>query len=201
MKTNSLAFILALAFLTTGCGALKVSPAYTATQKGPLSEVPASRVNLQLSDERASAERVEVGRLYNAFGGVARTFESTEPVPDVVRNAIKSELEMNGHKVVAPSENPDVQLNVSVKRFFYECKPKMWDVEVVMTAITDVQVVRGGKNSPPITISGTHRDSRQMVTPGAHVKIINKGLAEFARNVALDPALSENLKPVSTAQK
>src|SRR5688572_13029155 len=117
-------------FLVTGCGSLKVTPSYSATKKGPLSTVPSKTISLRVNDQRPQEERVEVGRLYNNFGGVARKIESVPAVTNVIRDTLKSEFEHNGHRVVDATQNADFQIDVDLKRFFYECKPKMWDIEV-----------------------------------------------------------------------
>jgi len=184
----------ALLMLATGCGSMKVSPAYTTAKKGPLSEIPPAKVALAVSDERPAAELKEIGRLYNAFGGVALKFESIPAVTNVIRDTLKAELEANGHRIVEAAEAPDVKMNVAVQRFFYECKPKMWDVEVVVTTIGKMDISRGGKNAPPVTVSATHQKSRQLVGRGSHVKIMNDGLAEFARATSFDPNVQEALR-------
>jgi uncharacterized lipoprotein YajG len=201
MKTRiplSLGAVLAL-LVVTGCGSLKVTPTYTATKKGPLSTVAPQTVSLRVNDERPAEERVEVGRLYNAFGGVARKIESIPAVTNVIRDTLKSELENNGHRVVDSSQPADVKIDVDLKRFFYECKPKMWDVEVVVTTVTQLNITKGGKNAPPVAVNATHRKSRQLVGNGSHVKIINDGLAEYARSASMDPNLQEAFSDTAKA--
>ena len=109
----------------------------------------------------------------------------------MIRDTLKSEFEHNGHRVVDATQNADFQIDVDLKRFFYECKPKMWDIEVVVTTVTQLHVSKGGKIAPPVAINATHRKSRQLIGNGSHVKIINDGLAEYARAASLDPNLQE----------
>jgi len=195
-----------LAALVVGCSSVKVSPKYSATQKGPLSTLSPMTVALRVDDQRPVAERTNVGAVYNNFGGVALKVESTEDAAAVVRDALCSEFEFNGHRVVpAPQADANAEVDVALNRLFYECKPHFWDVEVLVTISTDVKVKRLPEVAPPTqtAVNSTFRKSRQFVGRGSHLKIINRGLAEFIRAFSLDPKIQQTLgepKPVSSSQ-
>jgi uncharacterized lipoprotein YajG len=184
---------IAAALLTTGCSTIKVGPGYTTTTKGPLADLPSVTVGLKVTDQRPDAERQVVGHLYNNFGGLAVTFIATNPIPQVIFDAIQSDFEVNGHHVVPAGQPAQANMEVTLKRFFYECKPHMWDVEVVTSVQTDVKVERppGGATPSQFELSSTFRKSRQIVGRGSHEKLINQGLEEYLRILGLDPGLRE----------
>ncbi len=200
MKTKLVLLAALVGLLSTGCGNLKVTPKSVANGKGPLSSLPPTTVCLNVTDERPAEDRAIIGQLYSAFGGVVLKIESIPPVTDVIQETLATELQTNGHHLVTGTATPAVQMDVALKRFFYECKPHMWDVEVVVNTVAELRIARDGKNTPPIAISATHRKSRQIVGRGGHVKIINDGLAEFARVISFDPRVQEAMTEKAAAK-
>jgi uncharacterized lipoprotein YajG len=179
---------------TTARLALDYQPA--PGKKSPLSAIPPRVVALTVNDERPADERDRVGNKKNSLGMVTAPVQSTKDVSAVIFDALKLEFENNGHTVKSQSNQPDVIVSTTVKRYWGNSSMRMFDIE--MTGIIDADIVvasaqnRSAAGSRPLTT--TFREGAFMGGDGAFDSVLNKTLAEFVRNFSRDPTLLEALR-------
>jgi uncharacterized lipoprotein YajG len=190
--------------LMTGCALSNahVKLAYNAdpATRSPLSELKPMTIALQMEDQREASERDRVGDRINGFGQVTAKVLADQDATVVVQNALQAELEKAGHKIVAADgtegTNVEATLTVVLKKYWCESKMHFWDVEMVGTINTEVNVVNPADPSAPFKkpISSTYRESRQVVVDGAFQSVLNRALAEFIHDFSLDPAIVRALR-------
>jgi hypothetical protein len=165
-------------------------------EKTPLGEIKPMTCALKVDDAREPGIASRVGDKVNGFGSTGAAIQSDRDVKEVVFEAIKSEFETSGHKVVTGDAQADVTLQVSIKRYWTESKIHFWDVEVLGTVSADLTVSGTQTNIPPFTrtITGTSRSSNQLVTDADYQKALNGALSEFIREMALDSQLVADLR-------
>jgi uncharacterized lipoprotein YajG len=164
--------------------------------KTPLSDIKPMTCSLKVEDSRGAGSPSRVGQKSNGFGPTGAGIETDKDIKQVVFEAIKSEFEACGHKIVTGDAPADVTLTVSLKRYWTEAKTHFWDVEVLGTVSAELAVTGTQTNVPPFTrtITGTFRSSNQLVTDGDYEKALNGALAEFIREMALDSQLAADLR-------
>src|SRR6266498_276081 len=109
MKTNcllKLLFTCVTGLLVSGCGTNHIKLAYTAQPgtKGPLSTIKPISLALQVNDGRDLAERDRQADLKNGYGMTIGSAVSEKDITQVLFDALKSEFENNGHKIVSTGE-------------------------------------------------------------------------------------------------
>ena len=199
-RTTALAASFLAGIVASGCAfttarlALDYQPA--PGKKSPLSAIPPRVVALTVNDERPADERDRVGNKKNSLGMVTAPVQSTKDVSAVIFDALKLEFENNGHTVKSQSNQPDVIVSTTVKRYWGNSSMRMFDIE--MTGIIDADIVvasaqnRSAAGSRPLTT--TFREGAFMGGDGAFDSVLNKTLAEFVRNFSRDPTLLEALR-------
>ena len=165
-------------------------------RKSPLSTIPPRTVALKVDDQRPAGERNRVGDKKNGFGAVTASVQSTKDVSAVVRDALKAELENNGHTVTDGTTRADATLVAALKRCWSDISIKFWEVVLVGTVAADVAVDggAGGRGSSPLPVTATYEEGFQVVTDSRFETVLNRALAEFVRNFSRDPAVLEALK-------
>src|SRR5262245_17536558 len=118
MKPLTLTLLTAVAVLAAGCSYTKTAKIkYPPPQKSALSSVKPKSVAIQVKDERQAGEKDYVLKQQTGAMDPTYTFVTAEPVPDLVREALKRELEANGHRVVSDGTAADANITLSLKRF------------------------------------------------------------------------------------
>jgi hypothetical protein len=136
------------------------------------------RVALQIEDHRGADP---IGRA-KLFGFVTDEFKATQEVKVLVYDAVRSELENNGHRVLTVGEsNADVIIEARVKKFWFRQK--------IATIVADVSLIDprdkslwGGKLIIGTFYGGT-------LSFGLAPPLLNGALAELIRNFSRDPDL------------
>ncbi|ULA67977.1 MAG: hypothetical protein LZF62_310049 [Nitrospira sp.] len=197
------AVLLVYGSILGGCASTDahVTPVYTVEpgKKSPLSTIPPLAVAVQVEDQRNQFELDRVGNKKNGYGqNMAKVIPDKAPA-DILREALKAELEANSHKVVAPGvTQADALVKVGLKRFWSEATIHFFDIEMVSTLETDIGILNGtGQDklsSKPLT--STFRDSRQFAGEGAFEDSLKGALLEYVRTFSRDPAVLDALRAV-----
>lgn len=186
--------------LLVGCAlsTAKVNVGYQAQPgtKTPLSDIKPMTCALKVEDARGPMPPNRVGEKSNAFGPTGAYIEAPKDIKEIIFEAVKSEFETSGHKIVTGDATADATLTVSIKRYWTESKTHFWDIEVVGTVSAELTSSGTQTNVPPFTrtITGTFRSSNQLVTDGDYEKALNQALSEFIREMALDSQLAADLR-------
>jgi len=147
-------------------------------------------IGLQVEDQREVDKRDRVGDKKNNLGMVTAKVKSNKEVTVVLHDALKNELENNGHKVVNMNELPlDLIISVRLKRYWSDGRIHFFDVEMIAAIDTDI-TIHSPRNDSIVAlkpINGAFRESWQIALDGAFQSALNGALAEFVRNFSRDP--------------
>ena len=143
-----LVILLLLCAISSGCA---FSPAHLNLdyqselgKKSPLSTIKPLTVSLNVEDQRVAGERDRVGNKKNGFGMVTAKVESNKEVGAIIYDAIKAELETNGHKVVSSKDSqPDVTINTRLVKYWGETNVRFFEIEMVATLNADIMSCPG----------------------------------------------------------
>lgn len=192
---------LLIAALMSGCGTQRIKLGYSAMPgtKGPLGTIKPMTMALQVEDQRDQAERDRQGNIINSYGMTIGHAVSDRDVTLVLFDAIKSEFENNGHKVVsAGDKNADAKMDVALKRLWSETKIHMLDIELIGTLNSEVTIRNLHGSAEPFNklINSTARKSGGMATAGAtpHRVILDEVLKEYIKNLTYDPSVLKALE-------
>jgi uncharacterized lipoprotein YajG len=201
MKPNTILKLVAvfMALTTPGCGTMRVKLAYISPPglKSPLSTIKPMTIELHVHDLRDAGERDRQADVKNGYGMTTGTVVSDKDVTLVLFDAIKSEFENSGHKIVSEDGgNADAKMDVELNRFWSESKERFWDFEML------------GTISTVVTIGNTHRPSEQfskrivstsrtgeVITGGSgqHEAVLNAALKEYIKDLTYDPGVLKAL--------
>ncbi len=193
--------ILLLGLATSGCVHMnaEVQPSYSSdpARKSPLQSVPSTQVALDVEDHRTESERDRVGNRRNGYGGVSASVQAGKPVTDIFRDALRSELQNNGHRVSnETADGGDRRIKVAIKRFWSENRMNFFDITVSGTAHADITVT-DSKTGKPLTtrpVSSTIEESRQIASESSYQDLLNRALSEFIRAFSRDPEILNALR-------
>lgn len=183
--------------LTTG----HVDLAYLSdtAKKSPLVTLNAMEVALQIEDQREASDREWVGNKRNGFGMVTAKVRSNKEVTIIVRDALKNELENNGHRVADTQQAPsDVIIRVHLKKYWSDVRIHFWSVEVIGTINANVTIrnLRDDSALSSKPINSSFRKGFQIVTNNSYESVLNGALAEFIRSFSRDPDILKALQLV-----
>jgi hypothetical protein len=200
-----------------GCGsknakkeiALNYAPAGT----GLLSDLKSIAISLEVVDQRPEAQQQNIGVQRNTvWGSEHAAVVSKVPEVQVIRDAIQTELEWSGHRVVDPGQQPaPMAVKIGITQFLFDSKATSdLDIELVGIVCADVtaSVATAGRRQVSFTIESAYRDVVQMgwlcpllvgslgaggnATRKSNIeKVMNGALAEFVRRLCLEPKLRE----------
>lgn len=200
-------------FLCVGCAAkqLKVDLSYTPADRNLLNDLKPMAVTLQVVDHRPIKQQNIIGVQRNTmFGTKHADIVSKTSVIEVVHNAIKTEFERSGHKVLKPQQGQgDIKLIVWLKELLIDSKAAEVDIELVGSIRTEVVAISRVNNAPQVsfTVEVAYRDFIQKgllragglfglwgitftATPKDRIEnALNGALTEFVRRFFLEPKL------------
>ena len=199
-RTSALAPLLLAGILYSGCAftTARVTLDYQPTQgkKSPLSTIPPRVVALVVNDQRPADERDRVGNKKNNLGWVTAPVQSTKDVSAVIFDALKLEFENNGHTVTSPSNQPDVIVTATLKRYWCNTSMRTHDLQMTGIIFADIVVTYAQDRSAPVSFpfSTTFREGTFMGGDSAFNSILNKTLGEFVRTFSRDLAVLDALR-------
>lgn len=121
-----------------------------------------------------------VGRKRNGFGKALGdvTLENGKTVDGVIRERLTLALEQAGYEVKPEGQvaSPSLVVDVEVKQFWSWIQMGFWALKVHTKIDTDLNVAGA---AAPINVSSHVEESRQVVTDGAWVSALSKGLDDY----------------------
>jgi uncharacterized lipoprotein YajG len=202
-------------FLCVGCGSkqLKVDLNYTPNKKTMLNDLKPAVVSLRVVDHRPIEQQKIIGvQRKTVFGTKQADIIPKTSVIEVVHNAIKTELERGGHKVLNPEQGQgDITLIVWLKQLLIDSKAAELDIELVGSIRAEVVAMSRVNNVPQVTftVDAVYRDFIQKgllrsgglfglwgvtfsATPKDRIEnVLSATLAEFMRRFCMEPKLRE----------
>ena len=151
---------------------------------------------IQIDDQRDTNERDRVGNKRNGFGTITASVKANQDVTLVLREALKTELENNGHNVRPLQDaNFNATVHVLLKKYWSDLTIRFFEIQMVGTINGDVEIL-DAQNERLVSkpISSTYVESRQIATDGAFESVLNGALLEFIRNLARDPSIVNALQ-------
>lgn len=187
--------LLAAILLIQGCAfttaRLNVAARPNAEFKGPLSQVAATKFDVQaLTDARA--DKARIGWKKNGYGSNTADILSTRPVPELVVEAIRAGLQQNGHTVAVPG---DITVTGSVTRFWFEVKPNFWSVEFTGNVECDLQFTKAGTAQEVYKsrYSGTYTKKTGGGLEATWTEVMDASLEKLVEDIVFDANLIEAL--------
>jgi uncharacterized lipoprotein YajG len=203
-KHKQLTCLLLLMICASGCTLLdgNVAIAYRAetSRKSSLSTLKPLIIQVEVQDQRGLTEQRLVGHKKGGFGNVLASIKTTQDVASILRQAVESELQNNGHTTTLKNDpKSDVTLAVRLRKYWTEPTVRIFDVQVLGTLTADIEVVHSLEQ--PVysrTITGTHVESWQLAIDEAYQSVLKGALNEFVRNFARDPSILKALQDISS---
>ena len=171
---------------------LNVAARPNADFKGPLSQVPPTKFDVQaLTDARS--DKARIGWKKNGYGSNTADILSTRPVSDVVTDAIRAGLQQNGHTAAMPG---DIVISGSVTRFWFEVKPNFFTIEFTGNVECDLQFVRTGTTQEVYKsrYSGTYTRKTGGGLEATWTEVMDASVEKLVEDIVFDANLIEALK-------
>ncbi|MBI4842966.1 MAG: hypothetical protein HY809_01390 [Nitrospirae bacterium] len=141
-----------LYIIISGCGAGTLSLKHEPLPGGDnlLAAVPSARIKLlSFIDSREGHPGPELaGGIQRNVGGPVYDIMSERPVPEVVHEALKTELIRSGHKIV--EDNEDFSVKGEIKTFWLRTEPAPDYVVLRAEAALLLEVINSGSGSSSI---------------------------------------------------
>lgn len=172
-----------------------------AASPGPLAAIAPRRVAIaEVVDKRRETDKIGYKR--HGLGGRSATIFPDRPVPEIVREALATELRRNGHAVV--SDEPDRVVSVEVTEFWIDTQIG-WLGPTFIASTGVVLTVANQRTATTLlrrTYHGSYREKFLTVMPdGTIARIVSRALEEMMRDLGTDGRLVEALKgPSATAR-
>jgi hypothetical protein len=191
---------LAVAFVglaVAGCGAssTKLDVGYPAegAHRAMLASVPPLRIEIPpLVDRRIDARRI------GATPDKGPSITTSRPVPEIVRDALVTELGKNGHVVVDAGQ--DAILAAEVDEFWLDIVPGYPEIHYVGRVALAVVLVNARTGERVVTrrYLGIRRQQAEPDSPEARRAVMDTALARTMRDLATDRALVAALARLRT---
>lgn len=143
MKYKTLFLLVSIAIFLSACASnITVTPNYQAPKKAntPLASVSTVKVKLEnFEDKREQqAESILVGSREAAFGVPMGDVFSERPIFEIVRDAVKTELIRNGHRIVSNNEN--ISIKGKIRKFWVrtDVTALYWDLVGEVNIVIEV---------------------------------------------------------------
>ena len=143
MKYKTLFLLVSMAFFLSACASnITVTPKYQASKKAntPLASVSTVKVKLQNFEDvrEQQAESILVGRREAAFGVPMGDVFSERPTFEIVRDAVKTELISNGHRIVSNKE--DISIKGKIRKFWVrtDVTALYWDLVGEVSIVLEI---------------------------------------------------------------
>lgn len=184
-----------------GCSSVHTKTAkvqYAPQRQGGLASIKPKTIAIRVNDERPVEERDCVLRYRASSIDPTWVFVTKQPVPDLVREAVKKEFELNGHRVVSdPNVKPDASITVGLKRLF--ATVVLGARSMVADVNADIAIARTGGSPPPdpIFVSGNFKKTYNAIFAVISADPSNElsgALAEFIHNLTLESRLLDALQ-------
>jgi len=200
--------------LCAGCASREVNVAltYAPVGRGLLSDLKSAVVSLRVVDQRPQEQRKGMGVQPPTISGAEPAVViSQSPAVQVVHNAIRTELERSGHRVLAPGQgHAELTIRVGLTQFLLDSKVTDSHIELLGSIQADVIAFASAGKTPGIylfvvesaypdlvplglfrpVLSGGAVGMLSSTTSKSHVKeTMDRTLEVFMRRFCLAPEL------------
>jgi len=177
---------------------LDVSYNLAKAKVGPLSSVKPLKVEVgTFADKRQVTDRI--GDKRNYLGWRMAKIVTTRPVPEIVREAIVSAFNKNGH--IVTSDEKDIVVSGEIETFWFEYQANTWEVEFMGTV--DVNMVVQDSRTGQVLFSKRYSGYHNTALKGGYHKEMademNAALENLTDQISNDPKLIEVLKSYSAS--
>jgi len=121
-----------------------------------------------------------IGRKRGGFGKALGDIllQEGKTVETVVRESLSEALRQAGYQVVQADSGkaPDLVVDAHIKQFWAYVRPGFWAMAVNADIATNLDI---SGRSDPLRISVHNEDSRQIVTDGAWIEVVQKALQSY----------------------
>lgn len=194
-------FIINILFLSiVGCAfqdaRLNVMYAEENARKGPLSNINSINIEVgEFIDKRPEIDKV--GYVRNGLGAKTASIVTIKPVPQIVREAIVSEFQKNGH-IINPDNN-DFIINGIITSFWFDLQMNFWTVEFMGTVNVDVNVVNGKTGNLLLTrtYQGHYNEKSSGGYKATWERVMNTALERMVQQMSTDSKLIQTLTDTS----
>lgn len=173
---------------------LAKSQAYS-VKAGLLSEAPARTIAItQVTDAREEATRDRIGDKRNGYGMVMGTVVATEPVTDTVKKVVAETFAANKHTVVADPAAANFKVEAQVKKFWFDYKTGLIDVEFFADVQTRLSV-KDASNTEVFAkdFKGYASEKTMGGLEDLWARVIDAALADLSREISLSMELKAAL--------
>ncbi|MGA2915064.1 MAG: hypothetical protein ABSE89_03465 [Sedimentisphaerales bacterium] len=160
---------------------------------GALSSVKPLKIEVgTFTDNRQITDRI--GDLRNGFGGKAGEINTARRPPEIVREAIVSVFNKNGH--ITDSSEKDIAISGSVETYWFESQLRMssWELMGTVDANMVVTDVRSGKILFNKRYSGHHNVTKGIFGPKDIINIMDLAMENLTDQISNDSELIEAIK-------
>lgn len=183
-------------FSIVGTSTLNVGYDEAKAARGPLSAADPRRIRIEVTDRRLvpggfiGYTRVGVVGLPTWVGPIV----ATQPVREIVQDALAAELRRNDHTVV-PGE-ADRVLTIDIREFWLDIHEGFWSLRFSGGAAITMTVAEGRTGHALLTreYGGHAVEHGQGNRKGNWKTVMNAALERMMRDVAADPPLVEALR-------
>ena len=188
LSRNALAAVVVVSLVVAGCGAstttLDVGYPAADARRAMLASVPPMRIEVgSLVDRRVDALRI------GSESDKGKSITTTRPVPDIVRDALVTELGRNGH-VIADADG-DVILSGELEEFWLDIVPGYPETHYVGRVALALVVVNARTGERVVTrrYVGIRRQKAEPDSAEARRAVMDTALARTIHDLATDRTL------------
>lgn len=196
-----LAFIafasISLSACAFGDAKLKVAFDPATAKAGVLSEAPPATVDLKDVDD-ARVEKPQIGYKRNGFGMKTADILSERPAPEIVKEALATALETNGHKLGDSRYAVKTKLN----KFWFDYKTGLVSVEFYGSVQAEISVVDQQTGAAIYTelFDGYHSEKTGGGLSKTWTRVMNAALADLVNKVNLSATFKDALAQTAAPQ-
>lgn len=167
---------------------------------GPLSSVKPLKVEVgTFADKRQVTNNIGYKR--NTLGVNTAYVRTTRPVPEIIRDAIVTAFNKNGHTVTSGEGDKDIAISGSVETFWFESQVNFWTIEFMGTVDVNMAVQDGHTGQVLLNkrYSGHHNAA---LLSGYHKEMantMNATMENLIDQISVDAKLIEVLSSYSTS--
>ena len=203
MKHLPLVILISLLVLILGGWAftqvnLNVRYAHDNARKGPLSSVKPLKFEVgEFIDKRPETDKI--GYKHTGFGTKTATIVTTQPVTQIVKEAIVTEFQKNGHLMAG--DHRDLLLSGTVTSFWFDYHVSFITIEFMGTVSVDLDVTNGKTGAIMLTrtYQGHYNEKSLGGLGGTWERIMNVALERMVQQMSTDNKLVQALEGLEAA--
>jgi uncharacterized lipoprotein YajG len=172
---------------------LNVKYAEENARKGPLSSVNPLNIEVgEFIDKRP--ETGKIGYKRNGFGQQTAKIVTTQPVPQIIREAISTEFIKNGHLVT--NVNRNILLSGTITSFWFDYQMNFWTIEFMGTVGVDLNVIDGKSGAVLLTraYQGHYNEKSMGGLEGTWERVMSTALERMVQQMSTDNKLIQIIK-------